>query len=409
MKKIYLCVAMLCSFIGQTNANVINVEDVTIPQGEQQEIKVLYSLDKADAYVGYAFKLIMPTGISTVKDSNGYPVYTLDENNTGFNLNVTSSDGFGALPKNASVAIDGTEGALLTLTLQADASLEVGTTHVVNISSIMLTEKAGDSQQSVYLEDVTFTVTIGEPTDKHIILDETSTTVPADAEGVDVRVLRTIKDGEWSTICLPFAMTEEQVKAAFGDDVQLGDFDGCDVTTDADDNIVGLNVKFSDATSIEANHPYIIKVSTALTEFTVDGVDIVASEELSVDKDENRVKVGSKWFTFYNSFVGTYIANTVVPAKALFLSGNKFWYSAGSTKMKAFRAYFDFYDVLTEVEDAYSSRITFVFDDNTTTGISDTVAGQASADDRYFDLQGRHVVNPSKGMYIKNGKKEIIK
>ena len=34
----------------------------------------------------------------------------------------------------------------------------------------------------------------------------------------------------------------------------------------------------------------------------------------------------------------------------MFLSGSQFWYSAGLTQMKAYRAYFDFYDVLYAVE-----------------------------------------------------------
>jgi len=37
------------------------------------------------------------------------------------------------------------------------------------------------------------------------------------------------------------------------------------------------------------------------------------------------------------SFVGT-LAKTVVPADALFISGNKFWYSTGKTNKKAGKA-----------------------------------------------------------------------
>lgn len=50
--------------------------------------------------------------------------------------------------------------------------------------------------------------------------------MPEAAEGVNVRVKRTIKANEWSTLVLPFAMTAEQVKSAFGNDVQLADFTG---------------------------------------------------------------------------------------------------------------------------------------------------------------------------------------
>ena len=413
MKKFFYYVAILLTFVGQVNANVINVENVTIPQGEQQEINVLYSLDKADAYSGYAFKLIMPTGISTVKDKDGYPVYALDENNNGFNMNVTASDGFGALPKNASVTIDGTSGILLTLTLQADASLEVGSTHVVNISSIMLTEKVDDSQQSVYLEDVSFIVTISEPTDKHILLDENGTTAPAAATGVDVRVKRTIKAGEWSTICLPFAMSEAQCKEAFGSDVQIAEFTGAESEFDDADNVVGITVSFSDVSAIEANTPYIIKVGEAVSEFTVDGVDITPDEDEAYVEFDNG-KTGSRRVV-YSGFYGTYHAGTVLDENTLFLSDNQFWYSAGLTRMKAFRAYFDFLDVLTEVEEA-QARILLSFGDGGTTGVGDALRlmnnGRVNSEESasaVYNLKGQRVAQPSKGLYIKDGRKVVVK
>jgi hypothetical protein len=65
-------------------------------------------------------------------------------------------------------------------------------------------------------------------------LSETDTELPADETGANVTVTRTIKADEWSTFCLPFAMTEEQVKTVFGQDVQLADFTGCEVTYEDD-------------------------------------------------------------------------------------------------------------------------------------------------------------------------------
>ena len=115
-----------------------------------------------------------------------------------------------------------------------------------------------------------------------VVLDEASTTAPEAATGVDVRVKRTIRADEWSTICLPFAMTEAQVKSAFGDEAQLADFTGYEVTEDDDENIVGIVVNFDDvdiSEGLEANHPYIIKVATDVSEFAVDGVDIVPDED----------------------------------------------------------------------------------------------------------------------------------
>ena len=73
--------------------------------------------------------------------------------------------------------------------------------------------------------------------------------------------------------------SEGQVKAAFGDDVVLGYFTGTDPEFDESDNLTGIKANFSAASAIEANHQYIIMVSSAIEEFTVDGVDIEPDED----------------------------------------------------------------------------------------------------------------------------------
>lgn len=238
-------------------------------------------------------------------------------------------------------------------------------------------------------------------------LSETDKEVPEAATGANVTVERTINAGEWSTICLPFAMTTEQVKAAFGDDVKLGDFTGCNVTYEDDEETVKqINVNFEAATAIEANHPYIIKVAADVTEINVDGVDIVAEEEPSVDCD--RIGKGTKKDPYkWNSFVGNYENGFLVPDQTLFLSGGKFWYSTGKTPMMAFRGYFDFYDVLSEA-DASEARIAMTFDDSGVTDVQPVtmVSQQTAQPGQPYDLQGRKVSGQLKrGLYIINGKK----
>lgn len=51
----------------------------------------------------------------------------------------------------------------------------------------------------------------------------------------------------------------------------------------------------------------------------------------------------------------------------------------------------------------------FVFDDNETTGIKNVDAQKTSNKDIYFNLNGQRVAKPTKGMYISNGKKYIVK
>lgn len=254
---------------------------------------------------------------------------------------------------------------------------------------ILIVPVEGDKQN---LTQSTFTVTIGEPVDTRTLLDETSTTAPEAATGVDVRVKRTIPANTWSTICLPFAMTEAQVKSAFGDDVQLGDFNGYDFDGEA------ITVKFNTATAIEANHPYIIKVGEAITEFTIDGVNI--------DPQEAEINLGTNRKP--KAIIGNYVAGTTIENGCLFLNGGKFWYSVGSTKIKGYRAYFNFNDLLPDFEDKYAeTRIAISFESEAT-GIH-SIENSQYAEDRYYNLNGQRVVTPKKGLYIINNKKVVKK
>ncbi len=237
--------------------------------------------------------------------------------------------------------------------------------------------------------------------DTRIDLDENSTKEPLTYVGVNVRVKRTIAAGNWSTICLPFAMTEEQVKAAFGDGVQLGDFTSWNSVKEGE-SIVGINVGFSTATAIEANHPYIIKVEEPVTEFTVDGVNIAASAE-------PKVQVGTK--DAERGYMYGIYTSTKVPEKNVFLSGNNFWYSVGNSPIKAFRAYFEFKDVLDAYYDVAEACITFSLDGNTV-GATLVKSVEVKSDEvksEVYNLNGQRVSKAGKGVYIVNGKKVVKK
>lgn len=241
-----------------------------------------------------------------------------------------------------------------------------------------------------------------------VLLDETSTDALMDAVGVDVCVKRTIKANEWSTLVLPFAMTETQVKEAFGNDVLLADFTGYQKTMDGDE-IVGILMNFKTATTIEANHPCLIKVTSAIDEFSLENVDINPEEE---PKHATIERNQSQW----SELIGTYKADTKVPDKCLFISNNKFSYSVGKTKMKAFRAYFNLYDILSSAKEA-ESKIRFTIEEETTTikelkdreveGFNNQCSELKSS---WHTLSGLRLRGKpvEKGTYIYNGKKVSI-
>ena len=218
------------------------------------------------------------------------------------------------------------------------------------------------------------------------MLDELSATAPEMAEVNYVSVKRTLKADEWSTVCLPFSMNSEQLSTAFGGDVRVAEFTGYSRRDGA------ISINFTDVKAMEANHPYIIKVTKDMTRFGVSDVAI---------NPQNPVSSPS----LNTSFVGTYTASTIIPVGGLFLSSNKFWYSTGSSQSKAFRAYFDLADKVANLD---ASRIVLSFGDGTVTEIEDI--GRNYGEDWLFDLQGRRIKKtPGQGVYIRQGKKLLMK
>ena len=59
--------------------------------------------------------------------------------------------------------------------------------------------------------------------------------------------------------------------------------------------------------------------------------------------------------------------------------------------------------------DVSARELTFDFNSEETTGVADVRSKMADGISEYYDLQGRKITNPAKGLYIVNGKKVIIK
>lgn len=415
MKKAILLLGLLLGMNIQLRAdNKLTVEEFSIEPGEAEKV-ITINLENDGDVSALEFRLWLPDGVSIIDDEYGMYVMGVEDRLKQKIGRITYTHNVSANQKEEGyyhfmvfstdgLNIVGNSGPILELGLTASADATPGE------KKVRLTDvKLGYTNEEnvvvgIYPPDAEFNCTIGEPADLRVELNEESTNPPVASNGeVDVLVKRTINANEWSTIVLPFAMTETQVKAAFGEDVELSHFTGYDYDEDNDK----ITINFQDVTAIEANHPYIIKVSQSITEFTADGV-VVDPEDVPVVTYGWTTGRGAAAVYHPMDFIGTYVADFNIyndaQRKALFLSGNAFYYAIESTKpMKAFRAYFDFDDVV-ELEDA-SSRITMSFADDVT-GIR-TVSSKDS--DVYYNLQGQPVAKPSKGLYIRNNKVVIVK
>lgn len=399
--------AALLTMMSNIVADEVIVNDVTIPQGGEATLEI--ELNNTVEYTRFSLDLVLPEGITVTGQTLGERFATSDHTIR----RGTWPDWYRFIGDTEnSMVIPGTCGTLVAVTLKTDETLPVGCSYQGILTGYnqdngeeIGMEFTTPTDEPVLISRVTFTITIGEPGDGRIILDENSTTMPTVATDVDVRVLRTINANEWSTIVLPFAMTETQVKAAFGDDVQLADFTGYDVT-EAGEDIVGITVGFDDVTAIEANHPYIIKVGTDVTEFTVDGVNVepIDAPCVAFGREYGRPK---KYHPM--DFIGTYVADfdffNDAQSRAIFLSGGKFYYATASTgHMKAFRAYFDFDDILTDVEQAANVIEFKINSDDDATGLknlNDLLGSNVPA----YNLSGQRVGKNYKGIVVTKGKK----
>ena len=200
----------------------------------------------------------------------------------------------------------------------------------------------------------------------------------------DVTMTRNIKVG-YNTVVLPFTATANQVATAFGTGTEVYAFS--ENSDDAKDATINFNKNDG---SITANTPVLIKATKASASQTFNGVQVIAATE---------AKVAGKNF----DFVGTYAPITTIPAGDYFIGGGKIYKSAGATSLNAFRAYI-------QNKNGGAIKSLNIFDEEgNATAIDATEIEGLTVGGKIFDLSGREVKTPVRGLYIQNGKKVFIK
>ena len=207
-------------------------------------------------------------------------------------------------------------------------------------------------------------------------------------ENSDITLNRTLVADKWNTLCVPFAISGEEIKANFGEGTLVEKFDA----------VNGNTVNFADATSIEAGVPYLIKPTVAGTTYTFNG------KEVSADAPKTE---GNADVTFQGIYSLTDITNGgTVKAAGVTEDGKVLFVNAGS-QTKAFRCFFTISDNASITPAMLKVSIKGV-----ETAINSIVMGNSNAtDNAIYNLQGQRVNGNSltKGIYIKNGKKFAVK
>lgn len=227
---------------------------------------------------------------------------------------------------------------------------------------------------------------------QEITLDENSDNIVEAADNANVTLTRTFyKDGEWNTLCLPFAVADAKTA-----------FDGAELREVDTEKSNGNTIVFKEATAIEAGKPYLIKWANSSSdavnvEKKFEGVTLVAAATPVVVKEG-----GISFNGFYKMTAASELGGTSVAAIG---AGNKL-FKVTEGEMKGFRAAF----VLSSGAEATKYNVVI---DGTATGIEDLVIDGVKANGRVYNLNGQYVGNCLNGLqpgiYIQNGKKVVVK
>ena len=195
-----------------------------------------------------------------------------------------------------------------------------------------------------------------------------------DLRHVTVRLKRTLKANQWNTFCIP---------------MDLPCLEGLELRKFSDVN--GNVMHFENRYDIEAGMPYLAKPIEDLVDPVLDDVTL---------SSQSARNVGDNDF----EFKATYSPMDLETDKTeLFLtsSGKLAYPSSESTAtIKGLRAYF-------KVPAGADARLNIDGIDTSLELVNDVQC--SSFNIQYYDLQGRKVSNPAKGIYISNHKKVVIK
>lgn len=219
-----------------------------------------------------------------------------------------------------------------------------------------------------------------------------------------VTLTKPLKENVWNAICLPFSMTEQQVRNAFGEDARIAEFKKVDKS--GKKALFGMHYY----QLITAGKPCLIKPSKVSDNYTITGVTIDAEKALTVTDSNKKF-----------DFVGTY-ATTPMPVNSHFLGSNdgKLYYITTAKNISGLKAFLKPAD-----NNPAGAKLSIAFDstdndqDNNTTGIeaikdyTDQDAANSSANKGIYNINGQFMgTNPAilpQGIYVKNGKKFIVK
>lgn len=213
-------------------------------------------------------------------------------------------------------------------------------------------------------------------------------------------------DGGWYTLCLPFALTADDIKTTFKDAL-FNEFESVSV------NAQGVaQLKFKKVTETQAGVPYMV---LPRNRNTVENPVFTNKTIIETPKTIIHTCTASDGKTLDYQFVGVYDPTLVSDVNNVrFVGGDKgteLLMPVGEGTMKGLRAYF----VFPNSSEGTITHAKLNIDDDSTTGIISvnvTIANHSN-ETNIYTLSGQQVSKNQKtlrpGIYLKNGKKIMVR
>lgn len=198
---------------------------------------------------------------------------------------------------------------------------------------------------------------------------------------VDVALSRTLVAEKWNTFCVPFNI--DNAKDLMPEIGEIKTFDRQE----------GNVMHFKSTQSIVAGHPYLVKPTKDIESPTFKDVVITASQP---------IEVGNETYKFVGVFSPKTFAEEETGTSLFLTADTQLFNPIANTTMKGMRAYF-----IVPADEANAAKITLDSDETT---LKDISADKEETTGVIFNLNGIRLNNvPQKGVYIKNGRKFVVK
>lgn len=240
----------------------------------------------------------------------------------------------------------------------------------------------------------------------YILLDETARDIQDivnDNKGktVNIKLKRALQPQKWNTICLPFAMSDEEIQNTFGEGTLVEQLTAVSNT----DGVCTLT--FSKTTGgIEAGKAYLIKPSNESLSTVLSFSNKPMGESEQPESDVLPITGGTGTLCLQGTYACTLLHGNDSNNGLYFTQDNKIYrVSAGSNIiMNGFRCY-----ILTSVPNALSAA-RMVHNDGSTTDLRLVEIGSTSGGQRVYNIQGMQTDEQvERGVYIKDGRKYVKK